>query len=29
VLDELPESLLGKIHKAALKDEALERMGDV
>jgi crotonobetaine/carnitine-CoA ligase len=28
VLDELPESLLGKIAKAALKDEALKRMAD-
>jgi crotonobetaine/carnitine-CoA ligase len=28
LLDELPESLLGKIAKAALKDEALKRMAD-
>jgi crotonobetaine/carnitine-CoA ligase len=28
VVDELPEALLGKISKAALRDEALERMTD-
>ncbi len=28
VVDELPESLLGKIAKAALRDEALKRMAD-